>query len=118
MEVSDTLLRSFKGRKMSNAEIARATGLSEETVRERVRRLYAAQNAKNFGSLLADPNELLIRLEASAIQLTWSPAEERQRRGCIADGVTPPDASYELCSLVSERCGPSLRWKSSRHRLA
>lgn len=31
-------------------------------------------------SVLADPDETLIRLYASAIRLTWSPAEERRRQ--------------------------------------
>jgi len=39
----------------------------------------------------ADPTEATIQLEASAIRLSWSPAEERRRRVTQCD-YTPPDA--------------------------
>lgn len=39
----------------------------------------------------ADPTELTIQLEASAIRLTWSPEEEFRRRVTKCD-YTPPDA--------------------------
>lgn len=39
----------------------------------------------------ADPTELTIQLEASAIRLTWSPEEECRRRVQRCD-YTPPDA--------------------------
>lgn len=114
MDVSDTILRSFKSRRMTDAQIAAATGLPEHAVRERVRQLYAKQNAASLLQLNADPNEYLIRLEASAIRMTWSASEERRRRGCVADGVTPPDAAPEFCRLVADRCGRSRPWSPSR----
>lgn len=115
MEVSDTLLRSLKGRRMSDAEIARATGMPEHAVRERVAELYARQNAGSL-SPQRDPTPLSIMLEASAIRLKWSPAEERKRRGCIDGGIVPPDASPDFCRLVADRCGRNQPWRRSTQR--
>lgn len=53
---------------------------------------------------MADPNEYLIQLEASAIRMHWTPYRERLSRGCLVEGVLPPDASGDLCRVMSDRC--------------
>lgn len=62
------------------------------------------------------PNELLIQLRASAIRMSWSPSEERRRRGCISHGVAPLDASPDFCRIVADRCGRSRASRQSRMR--
>lgn len=42
-------------------------------------------------SVFADPTELTIQLEASAIRLNWSP-QERERRHWTQSGCRPLDA--------------------------
>lgn len=100
MEVSDTLLRSMKARRMTDAQIAAATGIAEPAVRERVRQLYAEQNRSFLSAALADPNEYEIMLRASAIRLTWSPAEEERRRGGNCQWM-PPDVSESAVSVLA-----------------
>ena len=62
----------------------------------------------NLEQRYADPNEITIKLLASAIRQSWSPAEERRRRGELCDW-TPPDASEAIFS----RTAGSLRLRSS-----
>lgn len=109
MEVSESMLRSFKGRRMTNEQIAAATGLDEQTVRQRLSEVYSRQAAHLVRSPV-DPNEYEIMLRASAIRMTWSPDEEARRRAAM-NGWTPPDVSNEavvaLAGLPSQRCWSS-----------
>lgn len=56
-------------------DIAELTGLTLDEIRERMR----LPRAGDDDPANADPNELLIQLTASAIRLSWSPAERRSR---------------------------------------
>lgn len=49
----------------------------------------------NLEQRYADPNEITIKLIASAIRQSWSPAEERRRRGDVCHW-TPPDAQEPI----------------------
>jgi hypothetical protein len=49
----------------------------------------------NLEQRYADPNEITIKLLASAIRQSWSPAEERRRRGEVCQW-TPPDAPESI----------------------
>lgn len=69
-------LWSLKRHGHNYEQIAAITGLTEEEVRERMR----CQRAGTQESVGADPNEYLIQLTTSAIQLSWSPGERRRRR--------------------------------------
>lgn len=69
-------LWSLKRHGHNYEQIAAITGLSEEEVRGRMRLPRAGDDDPQF----ADPNEYLIQLTASAIQMSWSPGERRRRR--------------------------------------
>lgn len=73
MEDQGMYLRSLRRRGMSNREIARLTGLSHDELNS----LMARKTPRE--SMQADPNELLIQLAASAIRLSWTPGERRNR---------------------------------------
>ena len=61
----------------------------------------------NLEQRYADPNEITISLLASAIRQSWSPAEERRRRGEVCEW-TPPDAQESLFGRPDAR----LRYRS------
>lgn len=89
--VTDRQLRSLRHRGFSAEMVAkRHPELTADQVRERWRQMWTRAARET----LADPNELLISLWRSAIQLTWSEAEERRRRGRLEPdevGITRVD---------------------------
>lgn len=66
---------SLKRRGCTYEQIAEITGIPLDELRAKMRQRRSRENDPQF----ADPNELLIQLTASAIQLTWSPSERRSR---------------------------------------
>lgn len=99
MEVSDSILRVLHRKGLRPDRIAQATGVPVEDVSRRLGVVPRPQ--REDVPLLADPNELLIMLEASALRQHWTPAREAHARGSILTGWTPPDADRELCRLMA-----------------
>lgn len=98
MEVSDSILRTLYRKGLRPDRIAEATGLLSADVSRRLG--ISTRPSREDIPLLADPNELLIMLEASALRQHWTPAREAHARGSILTGWTPPDADRELCRLM------------------
>lgn len=101
MEVSDSILRVLHRKGLRPDRIAEATGLPAADVSRRLG--ISLRPAREDVPQLADPNELLIQLEASALRQHWTPAREAHARGSILTGWTPPDANADLCRLMSWR---------------
>lgn len=66
---------SLRRRGNNLQQIAKIMGLTEDEVRSRMRVRRPGKGQPGN----ADPNELLIQLEASAIRLKWSPLERANR---------------------------------------
>lgn len=116
MEVSDKQIRSMRWHGVTIAEIALRAKTTPDAIEARVRLIWSASRGPGE-SPVADPNEYLIQLEASAIRLKWTAEQERRARGCISEGWSPPDASPDLCMVIEDRCGaPSQRSSRLRRR--
>jgi len=73
MDGQGAYLRSLRRRGLDNRAIARLTGLAHDEIN------FLMSRKSQREAMQADPNELLIQLEASAIRLKWGPSERRNR---------------------------------------
>lgn len=99
----DVEVRRLRMQGRDPQEIANRCGLDVLDVEER---LAEAWRGPEYAGP-SDPNELTIKLIASAIRQHWSPEEEARRRGGNCNW-TPPDAQESLFG----KPGGNLRYRS------